>query len=189
MKGPTLGPSQRAVEAGGSLALEVQGRVGAAPTTTGWVSTTRWPRSGKQDGKVQREVNQWWNPLKRRTGSKPGGSGPASSARPWVRTTPKPVLNAGGEAMEKDCGVPMARLQGNSWAPTPSTGCTVNVGTVVEPPSPPASQVGDGQDHRRPMASRRGGAPVVVGGRESRPHGEGGQRVRSFVTGMPGGRW
>ena len=32
-----------------------------------------------------------------------------------------------------------------------------------------------------------GGACVVVRGRESRPHGEGGQRIRSAVTVMPGG--
>jgi hypothetical protein len=34
----------------------------------------------------------------------------------------------------------------------------------------------------------RGGGLVVVGGRESRPHGEGGQRVCREVGGMPGDR-
>ncbi|HVC76281.1 MAG TPA: ISL3 family transposase [Candidatus Micrarchaeaceae archaeon] len=54
---------------------------------------------------------------------------------------------------------------------------------------PPTRQVGEGQDRRRPMAPRRGGVPVVVRGRESRPHGKGGQQVRSEVAGMPGGPW
>jgi hypothetical protein len=51
----------------------------------------------------------------------------------------------------------------------------------------PTSQVGEGKDRRRPIAPRRGGALVVVRGRESRPHGEGGQQARSEVIGMPGG--
>lgn len=63
-----------------------------------------------------------------------------------------------------------------------------NVGTAPGPPSPPASQAGYGQARRRLTAPGWGGAPVVVGGRESRPHGEGGERVRSKGTGMPGGR-
>jgi hypothetical protein len=40
-KDPTLGLSQQVAEAGGSLTLEAQGRVGAASTTTGRVGTTR----------------------------------------------------------------------------------------------------------------------------------------------------
>lgn len=52
MKEPAFGLSQQAIEAGGSLTLEVQGRVGAAPTTTGWPGTTRRARSGKRDGTV-----------------------------------------------------------------------------------------------------------------------------------------
>lgn len=86
------------------------------------------------------------------------------------------------------CGVAVARLQGKSWAPIPSIDQRVNAGTVPESPSPPASQVGGGQAHRRLMARGRGGDPVVVGGRESRPHGEGDQRVRSSDEGTPGGR-
>jgi hypothetical protein len=90
--------------------------------------------------------------------------------------------------MGKDYGVPMARPQGKSWAPTPLTGYRVNVGTALAAPSPPAGQVGDGQDRRRLMPPGRGGASVVVRGRESRSHGEGRQRVRSHGIGMPGGR-
>jgi hypothetical protein len=36
--------------------------------------------------------------------------------------TPKPVSCAGEEATRKACGVLVARLQGNSWVPTPSIG-------------------------------------------------------------------
>jgi len=52
VKGPTLGLSQQSDEAGGSLNLETQGKVGAALTTTGRVGTARRPGPGKQGGKV-----------------------------------------------------------------------------------------------------------------------------------------
>jgi hypothetical protein len=39
--------------------------VGAAPTTTGRAGTARRLGPGKRDDKVQLDVNQWWNPLKR----------------------------------------------------------------------------------------------------------------------------
>ena len=46
---PTSGLSQQPGEAGGSLIREVPGRVGAAPTTPGRVSTARWCGLGKCD--------------------------------------------------------------------------------------------------------------------------------------------
>src|ERR1019366_9760683 len=52
VKGPTFGLSQQPEEAGGSLNLETQGRVGAALTTTGRVGTARRSGSGKHGGKV-----------------------------------------------------------------------------------------------------------------------------------------
>ena len=64
----------------------------------------------------------------------------------------------------------------------------VNVGTIPAVPSPLPSQGRDGQARRRPSAPGWDGALVVVRGRESRPHGEGEQRVRSLKCGMPGGR-
>ncbi|MGH9043837.1 MAG: hypothetical protein ACRDVP_03195, partial [Acidimicrobiales bacterium] len=69
---------------------------------------------------------------------KPGGSGPQSSAHPHkiVRGTPRPGDVAGQEATMKDCGVIVAMLQGHSWAPTPSKGSGVNVGTIPVVPSP-----------------------------------------------------
>ncbi len=50
---PAASLSQQVGEAGGSLTPETQGRVGAAPTTTGRVGTARRRGSGKRDGKVQ----------------------------------------------------------------------------------------------------------------------------------------
>ena len=85
--------------------------------------------------------------------------------------TPRSAANVDQEATGKACGVPVARLQGKSWAPSPPTG-TVNAGTVPVSPSPPSIQDGGGQAHRRLMVPGRGGGPVVVRGRESRPHGE-----------------
>ena len=77
------------------------------------------------------------------------------------------------------CGVAMAMLQGHSWAPTPSNGSTVNVGTIPAVPSPASSLLVGGKARRRLMLPGWGGGPVVVRGRESRSHGEGVQRVRS----------
>ena len=97
--------------------------------------------------------------------------------------------SAGPEATRKGCGVLVARLPGNSWAPIPSTGRVVNVGTARRPPFPPAGQAGGGQARCRLMVAGWGGASVVVRGRESRPHGQGRQQVRSLGAGRPGGRW
>ena len=78
-------------------------------------------------------VNQWLNPLKRGTGSNLVNRGRAAvhitAGRPGVVTS-KPDCIAGGEATGKVCGVPVARLQGHSWASIPPTGLEVNVGTV-----------------------------------------------------------
>ena len=40
----------------------------------------------------------------------------------------------------KVCGVAVARLQGKSWAPTPSNGHVVNVGTISRSPPRPVSR-------------------------------------------------
>jgi hypothetical protein len=125
-------------------------------------------------------------------GSKPGGSGPVSSARlAPTREGDSRVgyRSADLEATRKGCGVLVARLPGNSWTPIPSTGRVVNVGTARRPPSLPAGQAGGGQARRRLMVVGWDGASVVVRGRESRPHGQGRQQVRSLGAGRPGGRW
>ena len=97
--------------------------MGAALTTTGRVGTTRRLGSGKQGGKVYESRNQWSNPLKSRTGSNLVDMGRAAvHVRVEARMTPSSAYRVGQEAMGKVCGVPMARLQGKSWAPHPSNG-------------------------------------------------------------------
>jgi hypothetical protein len=86
------------------------------------------------------------------------------------------------------CGVVVARLQGHSWAPTPSNGSRVNVGTIPTVPSPASGLLVGGKTHRWSMPSGWDGGPVVVRDRESRSHGEGVQRVRSFIAKQEGRR-
>ena len=95
---------------------------------------------------------------------------------------------AGREATVKDCGVVVARLQGHSWAPTPSNGHGVNVGTIPAVPFPASGQLVGGKARRRLMLPGWGGGPVVVRGRESRPHGEGVQCVRGAAASSGGRR-
>ena len=87
----------------------------------------------------------------------------------------------------KFCGVAVAMLQGHSWAPTPSNGWRVNVGTIPSAPPFGPTRAEGGKVRRRLMPSGWGGGLVVVRGRESRPHGEGVQRVRS-INAEQGGR-
>jgi hypothetical protein len=51
----------------------------------------------------------------------------------------------------KGCGVAVAMLQGHSWAPIPSNGQGVNVGTTLAVPSPASCQLVGGKARRRPM--------------------------------------
>jgi hypothetical protein len=60
----------------------------------------------------------------------------------------------------------------------------VNVGSA---PRAPGCWWQPGKARCRPMGAGRGGVRVVVRGRESRPHGEGGQQDRS-ITRRSGGR-
>ena len=129
----------------------------------------------------------------------PGGSGLDSSAHPdhdtaecgvgvMVGGTPGLGDVAGQEAAVKICGVAAAMLQGHSWAPIPSNGSRVNVGTILAVPSPASGLLVGGKARRRLMLPGWGGGPVVVRGRESRSHGEGVQRVRSLAA-ERGVRW
>jgi putative transposase len=77
---------------------------------------------------------------------------------------------------------------GEKLGTNPVDRSAVNVGTTSGLPFPPTSQVGGGQARRQLLAPRWDGVLVVVRGRESRLHGEGGQRDRSNGTGKPGGR-
>jgi hypothetical protein len=85
---------------------------------------------------------------------KPGRSGLVSSAHlhgDAVRGTPWPVDVAGREATVNACGVVVVMLQGHSWAPTPSNGSMVNVGTIPAVPSPASSLLVGGKARRRLM--------------------------------------
>ncbi len=189
-KGSASDLSQQAGEAEGSLAGgdALAGRK-AALTTTGRSSTARWAGSGKRDGKVYVRNQRQKAPQEQTTSSNLADLGWAA-----VRTCKScrellgPVDVAGREATPKVCGVGVAKPQGHSWAPPPSNGLVVNVGTTLAVPDPAGFLPAEGTVRRRPTLPEWGGGPVVVRGRESRPHGEGVQRVRS-IQAECGGRW
>jgi hypothetical protein len=83
----------------------------------------------------------------------------------------------------------VARLQGNSWSPSPSIGNVVNVGTIRDRPHRSPSQGDGGQVHCRLMISGWGGGSVVLRAWESCVRGEGTQRVSSNAVVMAGDRW
>src|SRR5664279_3102312 len=130
------------MKAGSSPILVTQGTVGAAPSTPerSWYCQTGWVRQARREGvrmqepaveppQVRNRLETWriWA----------GQQCTPSVVR--IGATPKPVRWAGGEAMRNACGVLVARLQGNSWAPHPSIGQWVNVGTIRDrPPRRPA---------------------------------------------------
>ena len=160
--------------------------MGAALTTTGRAGTARRPGSGKQGGKVyvrnQRQspssclrLKTWWI----RAG--------------WQCT---PVMTGDSEAEfngrrggHEEC---LRRTRddaaGAELGTYPTDRFVVNVGTVLASPCSQPARLGDGKVRRRLMVPGRGGVLVVVGGRESRSQGEGGQRVRSRGIGTSGGR-
>lgn len=80
---------------------------------------------------------------KRRTGSNLVDRGrDAVRDHPVGWSTPKPTGSVGGEAMMNDCGVVVAMLPEQSWAPPLSIGHAVNVGTTSgRPPGQAAGLV------------------------------------------------
>jgi len=82
--------------------------VGAAPTTPGHASTVRWCGSGKQDKKVEREVNQWLKPRKLLAGSNLVDRGRFAAHTLILGVTPTPGswLRSGGriEGLRRRCG-------------------------------------------------------------------------------------
>ena len=185
-KRPTFGLSQQAAEAGGSLTLGMQGRVGAAPTTTGWAGTARRPGPGKQGRKVYAR-NQCKSP-----------SSDSSAPTWWIwadqqctpalagDSSPGKCLRQGGheESLRRTRGEAAGAQLGTS----PADRLCGERGNHPLPPSPPARQAGGGQAHCRLLAAGWDGALVVVRAGESPVHGEGGQQVRRQGTGKPGGR-
>lgn len=147
-------------------------------------------RQARREG-VTRSVNQCQNPLKRGTGSNLTDVGRAAvrvhPLRVWV-ATPKPTIGVGGEAHRerlRRCGGRGCRGKAGRL---PRRTEHSEHGNRPDVALSPHGRCGDGQAHRRLMVSGRDGASVVVRGRESRPHGEGRQRVSSSGSGMPGGR-
>ena len=134
---PPLARRSGPVEAGGSLTRGTPAKVEAALTTTGRASTVRWRGSGKRDGKVyvrnQRQKapqdSHQLEPDRLGLGCNAHLTGLAGRETLWS------VKVADREATVKDCGVAVARLQGHSWAPTPSKGLRVNVGTTSSVPA------------------------------------------------------
>ena len=137
-------------------------------------------------------MNQWLNPLKGGTGSNLVDLGRATvRADQHVRgrRLRSRLLMLVGRPSPQCCGFGGGEAVAEELGADPANRDTVNVGTLVGSPYPPPGQGGGGQAHRQLMAGRGGGGSVVVRGRESRPHGEGTQRVRSRCDGTPGGRW
>jgi len=66
--------------------------------------------------------NQRVKPLKRYAGSNLVDMGRIAVHAHGRWATPMPCEDGGREATRKACGVLVAMLQGQSWAPTPTTG-------------------------------------------------------------------
>ena len=168
-------------------------RVDSSPDKagTGQYCQMVWVRQARRKGVTK--VNQRLNaPQEKTTSSNLADVG-------WVATRTRTAAMscwgpfgsgdvAGREATVNACGVVVAMLQGHSWAPTPSKGSRMNVGTIPIVPSPASCQLVGRKTCRRSMLSGWDGGPVVVRTRESRVHGEGVQCVRS-IDAERGGRW
>jgi hypothetical protein len=183
-RAPASGCRSSRAKAGGSLIPGARVRAGAAPTTARRAGTTGRPSARSARRKGVTEVNQWLKPLKRDAGSNLVDVGriAAHAVRDRGRGLRSRRNAVGGEAARKVCGVLVAMLQGEELGADPVDRDVVNVGTVPVPPTC------GGQARCRLIVPGRGGGSVVVRGRESRPHGEGTQRVSRAVAGRPGGR-
>lgn len=123
MKGSASGLSQQAGEAGGSpTGRNVLVGWKAAPTTTGRPSTARWVGPGKRDGKVYVRNQRQNAPQEQTTSSNLADLGWAAARTRTDGELPRSVDVADREATPKACGVGVAKSQGQSWAPPPSSG-------------------------------------------------------------------
>jgi hypothetical protein len=141
---------------------------------TGQYCQMAWVRQARREGVREK-------PAAERLSSEfhqlePGGSGLGRSAHPhrqfgagnsWIG-----IAVVDREATVKVCGVTVAMLQGQSWAPHPSSGSEVNVGTNLMAPLPDALRALGGKARCQLMPSGWDGGPVVVRGRESRLHAD-----------------
>ena len=159
VKGLLAGLSQQPVEAEGSLIRETPGRAGSSPDNAG--TCLALPDGAGPASEIEKvyERNQWLKPRKRGTGSNLADMGRVQCRSPaaWGGGRLRSRLwRAGGEATVNACGVAVAMLPGQSWAPHLVDRFAVNVGTIRVPPPPRAVQPGGGQARRRLRA--RGGA-------------------------------
>jgi hypothetical protein len=168
------GPSQRVVEAGGSLVLEAQGVGGSSPDNagTGRYCQTAWVRQARREGVAR--ANQWSNPLKRGIGSKLADlgrdavhAGPGGLATPWLVF--RGWRGGHGEGLRRTHG----EAAGEKLGAVPVDRSAMNVGTILGLPAM------GGQARCRLLALGWGGAFVVVRVGESPVHGEGRQRTGS----------
>ncbi len=137
-------------------------------------------------------MNQWLNPLKGGTGSNLVDAGRATVRDGFYcgkRRLRSRLLTSVGRPSPQYCGFGGGEAVAAELGADPVNRDTVNVGTIPVLPSLASSLLAGGPVHRQLMTPEWGGGSVVVRGRESRPHGEGTQRVRSRCNGMPGVRW
>jgi hypothetical protein len=185
VKGLRRRPVAAGCEAEGSLNLGAQERVGSSPDNDGTGRHCQMirVRQARRGGVREKPAPK---PHKNSTGPKPGGHGPGCSARPYGRL--RDWLSG---LVRRSRGKPAAYSWRCCWGRAghlprrPVHGERGN--HPVRPPLRPARPE-DGQARCRLMAGW-GGAPVVVRGRESRPHGKGGQRVLQQGNATSGGRW
>jgi hypothetical protein len=166
-----------------------RGGWGAVLTTTGRVGTARRRGSGKRDEKVY-ERNQCLRLRKRRADSNLVDLG-----RYVVRTRREHGAGDSEAGMFRPAGRPRGRSAAYSWRSgrgvaghLPRRSVRGERGNHLRPPSRLSVQDSGGQARRWLLAVGWGGGFVVVGGRESRPHGEGSQQAGGEDAGMPGGR-
>lgn len=165
-------------------------RVGSSPDNAGTGRYCQTVRVRQARRKGVTRVNQWLNPLKRQTGSNLVDAGRAATHVKPALGAATPTSNFSGRSGGHEEGLRRTRgeVAGEELGTNPVDRLMVNVGTTLGSPSLLHGQCGGGQVHCRLMAPGWGGVLVVVRGRESRPHGEGAQRISSNALAMAGVR-
>jgi hypothetical protein len=163
---------------------------------TGQYCQMAWVRQARRDGERQEPASE--RSSRESTSSNLadlGWAAPRTRAPSGHGELLDRMCVVGREAIGKDCGVPVARVQGHIWSPRSTSVVMVYAGTIPPVPSPASMTLTGGKARRRLTAAGWDGGLVVVagvttghGGRESRLQGEGVQQVRSMHA-RRGGRW
>ena len=165
-------------EAGGSLPRETEGRVASSPDNDGTGQHCQMVRVRQARREGVREKPAAERSSRESTSSNLEDLGwaaariRASAGELWAGSV------IAREATRKACGVLVARLQGHSWSPNPTSGSRVNVGTIPAAPHRPAC-AGRREGPCRLMPPGWDGGRVVVAGAttgESRPQAKGSSR-------------